>query len=81
MTGMNKIIILAMLVGGAALVVYGIGASESLASGFSRLFTGAPTDKAIWMLIAGCVLVLLGLGGFLRGPRTSACAARRPPRP
>ncbi|MBC8011721.1 MAG: DUF3185 family protein, partial [Burkholderiales bacterium] len=40
-------------------------------SGFSRLFTGAPTDKTIWLLIGGIVLAALGLGGLLRGDKSS----------
>ncbi|MEN9840461.1 MAG: hypothetical protein RL376_261 [Verrucomicrobiota bacterium] len=64
---MNKLISLLLLVGGLVLVVYGINASDSLSSSFSRFFTGSPTEKSIWMLIGGVVCAALGLGGLLRG--------------
>jgi hypothetical protein len=34
----------------------------------SRFFTGSPTDKAVWMLIAGIVAAVLGLAG-MRGAK------------
>jgi amino acid permease len=64
---MNKLISLAILVIGIVLVIYGVSASDSLSSAFSRFFTGSPTDKTIWLLIGGIVAILVGLGGFLRG--------------
>jgi len=69
---MPKILTLIMLIAGVALVVYGISASQSLASSFSKFFTGSPTEKSIWMLIAGGILIAIGLAGFLRSPRDSA---------
>jgi Protein of unknown function (DUF3185) len=33
----------------------------------ARFFTGSPTDKAIWMLIGGVVLSIVGVVGLLRG--------------
>jgi hypothetical protein len=64
---MNKLISLALLVTGVILIVYGINASNSIGSDFSRLFTGAPTDKSVWLLIAGVVVAALGAGGLFRG--------------
>ena len=63
---MNKIVYLALLVGGAVLVVMGINATHSFTSDVSRFFTGSPTDKAIWMLIGGVVAGVIGLVGVLR---------------
>ncbi len=68
---MNTILSLALLVGGIVLVIFGINASESVGSDISRLFTGAPTDKALWMLVGGLVLAALGAGGLFRGSRKS----------
>lgn len=69
---MNRIISLALLVGGIVLIIFGINASESLGSEFSRLFTGNPTDRSMWLLIGGIVAVIAGLFGFLRGgPRST----------
>ena len=36
----------------------------------SRFFTGAPTDKAMWLLIGGIVASVVGLVGLL--PRSKA---------
>ncbi len=63
---MNKIISIILLVAGIILVVFGVQASDSIGSSFSRLFTGTPTDKAVWLLIGGAVLAVVGLTGVLR---------------
>jgi hypothetical protein len=65
----NKAISLAFLAGGVLLVILGISASKSLGSDISRFFTGSPTDKAIWMLIGGVVLSIIGLAGLSRGSK------------
>ncbi len=66
---MNKLISIALLVGGIVLIVAGINATNSFSSDFSRFFTGNPTDKAIWMLISGIVAAVVGLAGTLRGSK------------
>jgi hypothetical protein len=66
---MNRIISLALLVGGIVLIIFGVNASESIGSEFSRLFTGNPTDRAMWLLIGGLVASIAGLFGLSRGPR------------
>jgi len=48
---MNKSISVALLVAGVILIAFGLNAYHSAASGVSRFFTGAPTDKALWFLI------------------------------
>ena len=67
---MNKIISLALLVGGIVLIVYGVNASDSVSSDVSRFFTGNPTDKTIWFLIGGVVAAALGFGGLARGSKS-----------
>ena len=62
---MNRILSLALLVGGIVLIVYGINASESISSDFSRFFNGSPTDRTIWLLIGGIVASVVGAGGLL----------------
>jgi hypothetical protein len=64
---MNKILSIALLAGGIVLIVVGLNASHSVGSGFSRLFTGSPTDKTIWLLIGGIVAAAIGAGGLLGG--------------
>jgi len=66
---MNKAISLALLAAGVLLLILGVSASKSLGSDISRFFTGSPTDKAIWMLIGGVVLLIIGLAGVLRGSK------------
>ena len=68
---MNKAISLAILAAGVLLLIFGISASESLGSDISRFFTGSPTDKAIWMLVGGLVLSIVGLVGLLRGSKAT----------
>ena len=68
---MNKLISLALIVGGVILVVFGITAMDSFGSDISRFFTGSPTDKSVWLLIGGSVAVLAGISGvtFFRPAR------------
>jgi len=63
---MNKIVSLALLVGGVVLIIVGVNATNSFSSDVSRFFTGSPTDKAVWMLLGGCVAAIVGLAGTLR---------------
>jgi LPXTG-motif cell wall-anchored protein len=73
---MHKAFPLAVLVGGVALVIFGIGASQSLASDNSGSITRLPTDNATWLLIGGAALGIVGLAGLLfsrrRTPRKLA---------
>jgi uncharacterized membrane protein YidH (DUF202 family) len=66
---MNKIVSLALLVGGVVLMIIGINATNSFSSDVSRFFTGSPTDKAIWMLIGGLVVAIVGLTMTLRSSK------------
>lgn len=65
---MGKAWSVALLVAGIVLLTWGLGASHSLSSDFSRLFTGSPTNKAVWLLIGGLVCGILGFFGLLRRP-------------
>lgn len=64
---MNRILSIAILVVGVVLMIFGLNASDSLGSDFSRLFTGSPTDKTIWLLVGGIILAVVGAGGLVRG--------------
>jgi hypothetical protein len=66
---MNKMLSVALLVGGVVLIIFGIQAMNSFSSDISKFFTGSPTDKAVWMLIGGIVAGMVGLIGTLRGSR------------
>lgn len=67
---MDKTLALVILIGGILLVIYGISASNSVSSDISRVFTDAPTDKAIWILVGGVVVSIVGLAGLMRGSRS-----------
>jgi hypothetical protein len=66
---MNKPLSLALLAGGIVLIVFGVNASSSIGSDVSRLFTGSPTDKAMWLLVGGAVAAVAGLVGLMRGSK------------
>jgi hypothetical protein len=68
---MNKLISLTLLAGGVVLIIYGVNASDSIGSGFSRFFTGSPTDKTIWLLIGGIAASVVGAAGLLRGAKNT----------
>ena len=68
---MNKPLSFALLVGGIILIIYGLNASDSVGSSFSRMFTGSPTDKTIWLLVGGIVAAAVGLGGLMRGSKSA----------
>lgn len=67
---MNKMVSLALLVGGVILIVLGVQAMNSFNSDVARFFTGSPTDKAVWMLIGGAAALCIGLGGTFRGAKS-----------
>lgn len=64
---MNRTLFIAVLTGIIILIVYGISASESISSDFSRFFTGKPTEETIWLPIGGIIACAIGAGGLLRG--------------
>ena len=67
---MNKVLSLAILAGGIVLIIFGVNSSNSFGSSVSRTFTGAPTDKAIWMLVGGIILAVIGVAGTFLGRKS-----------
>jgi len=63
---MNKGMSAALLVVGVVLLVFGFNAYHSASSDVSRFFTGAPTDKALWLLISGLGVGIVGFLGLTR---------------
>jgi hypothetical protein len=66
---MNKLFSIVLLVLGIVIFGYGLKASDSIGSGFSRLFTGAPSDNTIWLLVGGGLAIAIGAGGLFRGSK------------
>ncbi len=62
---MLKATALALLAAGIVLTIFGVNAMNSASSDFSRIFTGAPTDRAIWMLLGGVAMLVAGVAGLL----------------
>jgi LPXTG-motif cell wall-anchored protein len=64
---MNKIPSIAFLAVGIILLVYGLNASNSIASSLTQSVNGAPTDKSIWLIALGIIGILSGgFGLFIR---------------
>jgi uncharacterized protein DUF3185 len=57
---LRRIIGLALVGVGVVLLVWGFSAADSFASDVSRFFTGSPTDRAIWLTIAGVAAIVAG---------------------
>ena len=66
---MNKILSMAFMAAGILLTLFGFNEMNSVTSDLSRMFTGAPTDRSIWMLAGGVALVVVGLTGLVTGLR------------
>jgi LPXTG-motif cell wall-anchored protein len=66
---MPSVVGIAFLVVGVVLIIFGMNASASLGSRLSELFTGAPSDRTIWLLVVGVVAAILGVGMLLVGRR------------
>lgn len=64
---MNKFVSLAILVAGLIILYFGWQERESAAGQISEAITGQPTDNAMWFLIVGAVLTIVGIGGVLTG--------------
>lgn len=57
---MNKGTAIALLVVGVILLIFGFDAYHSASSGISQAATGAPSAKAIWLLIGGAIAAIVG---------------------
>jgi hypothetical protein len=66
---MNKPLSIVLVVVGVILLIYGLNAGDSLASNVKESITGTPTNKSLWLLVAGVVSIILGGYGLLRGGR------------
>ena len=58
---MGRSLSIAFFVVGIVLIVMGMSALDSFSSDISRFFTGSPTNKAVWLLIGGIILTIVGM--------------------
>ncbi|HBA86176.1 MAG TPA: hypothetical protein DCZ95_19005 [Verrucomicrobia bacterium] len=63
----NKALYIALLVIGVVLLLFGISSWQSFSSDVSSAVSGTPTNRAIWLLIGGILLGVIGLVGTLSG--------------
>ncbi len=64
---MNNVVGLTIFAVGIVLLIFGFSASQSLGSEISRLFTGHPTDRSLWLVVGGVGAVVAGLLLAVRG--------------
>lgn len=55
-----------LLIVGIALLIWGFSASESFASEVSETFQGAPSNKAMVLMVIGGIIAAAGLLTFFR---------------
>ena len=67
--GMTRVLGIACLVVAVFLLVWGLDASGSLGSEFSRFFRGTPTDRTMRLFIGAALFGASGLGFLARRPR------------
>ena len=58
---MNRALGIALLVAGAVMIYFGVGASNSISSNVSRTISGTPTNHTLWLLIGGIAVAVVGL--------------------
>lgn len=61
---MIRMISVALIACGVALLYFGGQSFHSLANDVSRVVTGAPTNKTIWLIVGGVASTLAGLIGL-----------------
>ncbi|MGF6596197.1 hypothetical protein P3T23_000904 [Paraburkholderia sp. GAS448] len=62
---MTRAISFALIVGGVVLLYFGGQSFHSFSNEVSRVFTGAPTNKTIYLIAGGVVATLAGLTGLV----------------
>ena len=64
---MTRALALGLLAGGIALTIFGVNASHSFGSEVSRVFTGNPSDRSMWMIVGGVVMIVAGAAAGFAG--------------
>jgi hypothetical protein len=65
---MMKFAGLALLLVAVGLLVWGLEASGTIQSDFSRFFRGGPSDRTVWLYVGSAAAGVMGLG-LLLSPR------------
>ena len=63
---MNHLSGIALLVVGGVLILWGYNESQSLGSHLTRLYSGNPTQQALYYYIGGAVCIVLGALNLIR---------------
>jgi len=66
---MKKLLSLLLIVGGVIAFTKGFTESRTFNSVLSKWVSGAPSDKAIWLMVGGGLGVFVGLFGLLGGKK------------
>ncbi len=66
---MTRAISVALIVGGIVLLYFGGQSFHSFSNDVSRAFTGAPTNKTIFLLAGGVIATLAGVIGLASSSR------------
>ena len=66
---MTRVLGIACLVAAGVLGAWAWDASQSVGSGFSRIFRGTPTDRTMWLYGAAVLAAIAGAGLLLRRPK------------
>jgi hypothetical protein len=64
---MGSIRSVAILAAGIILIIWGMMEMDSFSSDVSRIFTGSPTDRSMWLLIGGIIVSIIGVAGIVKG--------------
>ncbi len=66
---MNMPLSLALTVIGIVLLMVGLGSADPIENAFSRLFSGHLTGQTMWLIVGGCLCVVVGLAFCYRNRR------------
>ena len=64
---MQKAIAVALIAVGVVLLIFGYDASQSISSEVSRVVTGSPSNRTIWLLGGGAAATAAGIAWLFVG--------------
>ena len=66
---MQKAVSLALMAVGVILLIFGYDASQSISSEVTRVVTGSPGDKVMWLIGGGAAATVAGIAGLFLGKK------------